>query len=304
LCYTNEQFNFLLNNISNETSKQHISIYSDLYNLGIFSICPFNNWILYTEQLINLLLTYNNITQFNYYLINLLYEDIEQIRNISKNNRLVGLFDNLIDKLNIIFDVFNINTYINNNLLSDNMHYNLLVFFLLSIKTKSSTTLINYLFDNKLFHLYADLNYIIIKRIIVNDDNKRINKFKSISNEFPFMFDIIKYSLIYSNNRKLITEIFKYQILNMEFSYISDLLLTNKYFVNLFTQYIFNNQHLLKTDDIRFIDLINELLENQTNYDTILKLLNILKHTNINISVSKNNLFFSLYKEAFLRKIL
>ena len=302
MCYTEEQFNYLLNNINNETSKQHISIYSDLYNLGIFNICPINYWLIYTEKLINLLLSYNNKNQFNYYLIYLIYDDIKLIKDISSNNRLVGLFDILINKLNILFDIFNINTYIKQNLVSNNMNYNLLVFFLLSIKSEYSTKLLYYMFDNKLFNLYGDLNYIIIKRIIINDDVLRINKFKSISKEFPFMFDIIKYSLIYSKNKKLINDIFKYQILNMDFNYISDLLSVNEYFVNLFTQYIFNNQHLLKTDDIRFIDLINELLGNQTNYDTILKLLNILKQTNINISVSKNKLFKNLYIKYFLSK--
>jgi hypothetical protein len=298
VCYSKTEFLNILNTIHLQPSKQQISIYSDLFYLGIYSICSFEYWISYTIKLIQLLLSFQNCNQYNFYLIELISKDMKLIKSIIKNSKLVKLFNELISKLISLFNVYDINTYTKQDLYDDNILHNSIIFLL--IELNEDNTFINYIFDNKLFNLYGSLNNIVIKRIITNNDLNRIIKFKYITNEFPFMFYIIKDLLIYSNNKKLIKTIFNQQIIDNDYNYISDLLSENKYFVELYTDYIINNSHLLKTDDYKIISLIDDIIINQTNLDKIYKLLNILKKLKINISTAKNTLFNKLYIKCVL----
>ena len=86
------------------------------------------------------------------------------------------------------------------------------------------------LFDNKQFNLYADLNNIIIRRIIILNDKYRIKQFDQIIKEFPHMYTIINDQIIHTIDIKTIQLIFYKEtthIYSMNLSYIDDLLSNN-----------------------------------------------------------------------------
>ena len=316
--YDKKQFNYILSNIHNDTSQQHLSIINDLYILGIYLVCPFEYYLIYTNKLINLLLNINDINLFNYYLIVMIYSNINEIKILIKNHiieqLLINPMNKLINKLNKLFDVFNINQYIkqNNLHLTNNINYNLIVFFLLNIESVESTNLINDFFDRKLFNLYGDLNYIIINRIITNNDIQRLSYFNQIIVEFPHMYIIIQESLPYIKNNKIIDIIFNNltnKELSIDYSNIINFLSNNEYFLSKFTEYFLSDYELnvsfYSKNSINFNKLIKELIINQTNIGLILKLL--LKIKNINkfyIIESKYILFNKLYKNYNLVKII
>jgi hypothetical protein len=318
--YNKEQFNHILDNIHNDTSHQHLSIMNDLYVLSLYLICPFEYYLIYTNRLINLLLGIDDVNLFNYYLISMIHKNIESIKKLIKNQNqkieqlLIIPMNKLIDKLNRLFDVFNINKYQDKyqSLVSVNINYSLIVFFLLDIESEKSTNLINELFDKRLFNLYGDLNQIIIKRIISNNDTQRLGKFNQIIYKFPHMFSVIKDSLPYTKNNNVIDSIFN-NIINettlIDCSFINNLLSNNEYFVSIFTEHFLSdyesNYKLYSNNTKDFKKLMNQLFINQTNHESILKLLNKIKKTkDINLIELKYMLFDKLYKKKNLIKLI
>jgi len=306
--YDKEQFKYILNNIQNETLSQYLSIINDLYILGIYSICPIEYWVIYTNKLINLLLNNDDKCMYNYYLISTIYNNIQYVNRLVKNNKieklLVKPMDNLINKLSKLFDVFNINIYLTQNLISDNISNNQLIFFLLNIDSKDSTILINELFDKNLFNLYGNLNRIIINRIINNNDTKRLSKFNYILLNYPHMYDIILNSLPFIKNKHVMDYIFNniiYNITQIDYQFVINLFSNNKYFLLKFTEYFLDKSKLnlsLSTD--KFID---KLIVSQTNNDLILKIFDKVRKNN-KIIESKYILINKLYRKSNIIKLI
>lgn len=318
ICYNKDQFKYILDNITNQTSDEHLSIFDDLYILGIFMICPFTYWILYTNKLLNLLIT--NTTTYNYYLISNIYNRIKFIKKNSSINKIfyqliIVQLKKLIDKLINQFDIFNTNLYtdkLNNNLMSDDIHTNQLIFFLLNIKSAQSTLFIENLFDGKRFNLYGDLNNIIIKRIIILNDKVRISMFNQIIKEFPHMYTIINDQIIHTIDKKTIQLIFYKEttnMYNMNLSYIDDLLTNNKLFIIIFTRYFIENyiqiKQIFSNNMKRFHRFLNILIVNQTDHKTITQLFDKVNDINDNsIKNAKYQLYNKLYQIINIKRLI
>jgi hypothetical protein len=245
---------------------------------------------------------------------------IKSIIKIVPNNSIIDKFisnpmNQLIDKLNKLIDVFNINLYTNltdNNLMLNQMHYNQIVFFLLKIKSDNSTKLLNELFDNNQFNLYADLNYIIIKHIIINDDKQRLNRFNKIIEDFPHIFTIIRDQLVHITDKKIIRLIFYKEvtdIFNLDYTYIDNLLCNNRYFLALFTRYFIKNYDFIfksfSADQKRFHKLLNIIIYNQTDDGLIKELFEKIKNIDhLNVNISKYQLFNKLYININIKKLI
>jgi len=245
---------------------------------------------------------------YNYYLISTIYNNIQYVNRLVKNNKIEKLLvlpmDNLINKLSKLFDVFNINIYLTQNLISDNISNNQLIFFLLNIDSKDSTILINELFDKNLFNLYGNLNRIIINRIINNNDTKRLSKFNYILLNYPHMYDIILNSLPFIKNKHVMDYIFNniiYNITQIDSQFVIDLFSNTKYFLLKFTEYFLDKSKLnlsLSTD--KFID---KLIVCQTNNDLILKIFDKVRKNN-KIIESKYILINKLYRKSNIIKLI
>ena len=211
-----------------------------------------------------------------------------------------------------MFDIFNIDIYLGQDLISNDMNRNQLVFFLIGIESDRSTKLINKMFDNKLFNLYADLNYTIIKRIIINNDTIRLGRFNNIIDEFSFMYEIIENSLKYTTNEKAIHTLLKKHTSNLEninYYFITDLLDENKYFLSIFTSYFLanfeHNYNIYSKNVLSFNNLVDKLIGNQSNYKIISILLDKFKNIDsIRITETKYFLFNKLYLKNNLNKLL
>ena len=316
--YNEEQFKSIINNIHNDTSHQHLSIINDLYTLGIYLICPFEYYLLYVNKLINLLLKIDDNKLYNFYLIDMIYSNIKHINKFNKfNNKIIERLliipiDRLINRLNKLFDIYNIELYTNKDkLLTTDINHSLIIFFLLNIKSTKSTKFINEMFDRKLFNLYGDLNKIIINRIISNNDVSRLNQFIQVIIDYPHMYSIIKDLLPKIQNKKIIDIIF-HDIISeksyIDYSYIIEML-DNKYFLNIFTVYFINNiesNMSIYSDNIaEFHKLLKQLFINQTDYDLIIKLLNKFKKIkDIDIVEYKYTLFNKLYTNFIILKFI
>ena len=314
IVYDKTQFIDLISNIKTYSIHNHLSILDDLYIIGSFKLCSLKFWIIYMHLLINLLLddTYTNIEQFSYFLIKKIFEYIKLFNKIIKNNTIFNKlvrdpFNRLINKLNILFDIANIDIYQLNKPIYNinNINYGLMIFLLLDIRTVFTNNILYKMFDLKLFNLCGDINNIMIKRIIINN-NVLMSKFDSIIIEYPHMREIIKNNIIYSKNKKIIEYIFNKEVINkqqIDYDYLIDIINANKYFVELMTMYYIENFNTEKFNkishnNIKYKRLSNVLLIKQSNLKLINKLIHIIKTTdNINLYESKHALFVKLYQK-------
>ena len=317
----------MLKDINNITSDEHMSIFNDLYILSIYNISSFEYWVIYTNKLLHIMLAYDKREQFNFYLIEQLFDTIENIKNnlikisqdISKNkliSLLVKSFEKFVKLLISKFDIYNLDTYLKSDLHSNQIHQNKIIFYLLDIKNAESDLIINYLFDNNKFDLYNDINQIIFKRIIKNNDKIRITKLNMIIKKFPYISDTIMMSLKYLKNKKVIDEIFNNCIstnTNISYRYINQMLDTNKYFTSKYTNFFINEYSTyinnFSLDSKEFTNILHQLIINQTKPSVILKLLDKLDHTNNNkfilkLTQSKYILFNQMYQKNNIIRLI
>jgi hypothetical protein len=323
IAYDLKQFNLIIEKLSSLNSIQHMSIFNDLFVLGSLNITKFELWIKYTNILIQHLISQNIVTNFDFKLIYLIHKTINKIKplNIHTNsftnyNKL--LFEplvQLLDHLNQIFDVFNIQTYTNNNLSSNMMDYNQIVLFLLDNGKEQSKIFINYLFDNEMFNLYGDLNHIIFKHII--KDGSKYNKLEQIQINYPHLKLSINQSLMFSQNDDIINQLFE-DIFNSNtknYSHkeiIKMLKFNNKFNVKFTDCFLYKYNFYIKqfpSSTMSSLRIISKLFIYQTDFNIIEKLFNKIKTIQNNkfkhiITQSKNILFGRLFTNLNINKIL
>jgi aminopeptidase N len=335
--YTDKQFEKLLKEIPNTGSKQHMSILNDLYILGIYSLSDFSNWIRYINKLILHMLTFDSTNQFSYYLISSICQTISSFEVFLKDKYLNEFYQktqistatdfykkflkkplkHLIEKMSHMFKIFDINTYTNRDLSDDNIHHNKLVFFLLDINKSKSKKFINYLFENQMFNLYGDLNIIIFKHIIQNNNSNDINKLEEIAESNPDLYQMISMSFRYTKNKLVIENIMK-QLKNenqmgMSHGEITQYLVSNKYFAKLYTDFFMNNYDdyvkIFPLDSKGFAFLLNHMIQSQTDPIILEQLLNKLYSIDntkfiLKMTQAKNILFNKLFTKITVIKML
>ena len=334
ICYTEKQINEIIKNIHNIDHHQQMSIFNDLYITGIYNLCSIKYWITYCFELIKYLITINDPYKHNYYLISTIYSYINNIKLFFDESSVKNIYDQniinqtnntytitldkilklLIKHLTIIFDVFNIDNYLKNDLFSNKIQYNSLLLFLLEINESKSDIVINYLIDNKLFNISGDLNKIIIKYIVKNNNIKKLIELKET---FPDMDDIIISSLKYTSNNKIIKKMlnsfFIDKTVNLTFDQIIQLINKNTYFVANFTNYFINDYdnylNIIPLDSKGFTRILNSIILHQTDPSIIEKILNKLESIDntqyeIKLLQSKNILFNKIFTKINLIKLL
>lgn len=333
-CYSNEQFIKLINSIKNINDYELMSILNDTYVLSTYNLCPFKYFIVYCLKLMEHLTTINDPYKHNFYLITSVHSYINNINSFFDEQAVKNIYEQsyinnakeiyqtilkkqlkkLINHLTTVFDVFNINKYINNDLFSDKIQYNSLLLFLLRINGSKSESVILHLINNKLFNLSGDLNAIIIKYIIQKNDFRKLIELKEF---YPNMDEIIVSSLKYTKNKKLIKKIldlyFIKKTVHLTFDEITQLLSGNKYFLRVFSEYFVDKyeefKKIIPLDSKGFTRILTSLIHNQTNPELIERILNKLESSDnkqyaIKLTQSKNILFNKLFVKINVIKLL
>jgi len=331
IAYNDEQFKILLENINNMssqqdiTSHQHMSILNDLYILGIYSLSKFSNWIIYINKLINHMCTYDQTEKYDYYLFNLIYNSINKIASLFKTNEektkffksmqiyetyLLKPLNKLVKHMIKLFKISELRTYIENDLSNDRFHYNKLVFYLLDINKLKLKKLMNYFIDNNMFNLYGDLNQILFKYIMINDDVSYLNKLNEIGKQNKDLYPIIITSFKYAKNHKVIDNIFnkfkQNNKLDFSNSQINQFLGANKYFTKIYTDFFINNYDdyikIFPLDSKSFMHILNQMILSQTNPDKIEQLLNKLNMIdNTKFILKMKHAKYILFNKLFLK---
>lgn len=333
-CYSNDQFMKIINNINNIDHHQLISILNDVYILSVYNLCSFKYFMVYTLKLIEHLKTINDPFKHNFYLVSSIYSYINNINSFFDEFSVKNIYDQkYIDKakqnyknilknqlkqftkhLTAIFDVFNIDNYVKNDLFSNKIQYNSLLLFLLQINKSKSEPVISYLLKNKLFNISGDLNAIIIKYIVQKNDLKKLIEIKEI---YPDMEELIISSLKYTKNKvmikKILNQYFIDKTIHLTFDEITQLLGGNKYFLSVFTEYFIDQYEefikIIPLDSKGFTRILNSLILNQTDPILIEQILNKLESINnkqyaIKLTQSKNILFNKLFVKINIIKLL
>ena len=334
ICYDEEHFAYIVDNIPKTDSHQHMSILNDLYILALYNICPISNWLIYLDKLINHLLSINDIEKFNYYLLNQIYSSVANIRktfsepliqklfnedfiSITKEvyyKRLYKLNKKLVNHLNKIFNIFNINTVLRCDFSSDNINYNRIIIFLLDKNKTITFDIIKYLFKNKMYNVSGDLNKIIAKHIIKTNDNILISELLDDKNKHIHIANIIDEALNYSNSKDIGNNLFRRCIeTSCSHNHIIKLLNQNKIFGTLFTDYFINNYDdyikQFPLDSKIFGYILKHLILIQNDPDLIRSLFDKLNNTSndkfiLKLNQSKNILFNRLYSKINMLKLL
>jgi len=335
--YNDNQFETLLDNIHKTTTHNHMSILNDLYILGIYSISNFKNWIKYINKLIHHMCTYDNPEMYDYYLFSSINQTINNIGTFIKDGHIQKYFNKtilerskqiykkylttplkkLVKHMVKLFKITNISTYTNNNLSDDKINYNKLVFYLLDINKLKLNKLLNYMITNNMFNLYGDLNIIIFKYMILQDDSSYLLKLKEIAEIHTDLYPMIIMSFKYTKNEKVIKNIFDQftdnNRLDLSHSQINQFLSSNKYFAKLYTDYFINNYDdyikIFPLDSKAFTYVLNQIILVQTNPDKIEQLLdklNTIDNTKFILKMrhAKNILFNKLFLKINIIKIL
>jgi hypothetical protein len=335
-CYNDKQFTEIINNITLISYDQLISIINDLYILGIYNLCPIHYFIIFIFKLIDFLITINDPYKHNYYLISIISKYINNIKSIFDKQYIYNIYPNkfierskniykiifektfkkLIVHLINIFDIFNIDVYLSNNFFSNKLQYNKLLLFLLDyeILNPSANSIINHIIDNKLFNISGDLNKIIIKYIIKQNNIEKLLELKQFNED---LYEIIITSLKYTSNNKIIDKIFNNyfinKTINLSHDKIIELLTNNKYFVSICTQYFINNYDdyikIIPLDSKSFIHILKNIILNQSDPNVIEQLFKKLKSIDstyflLILNQSKNLLFNKLFIDINLIKLL
>jgi hypothetical protein len=283
------------------------------------------------------MLTFDSTNQFSYYLISSICQTISSVEVFLKDKYLNEFYQktqistatdfykkflkkplkHLIEKMSKMFKIFDINTYINRDLSDDNIHHNKLVFFLLDINKSKSKKFINYLFENQMFNLYGDLNIIIFKHIIQNNNSNDINKLEEIAESNPDLYQMISMSFRYTKNKLVIENIMK-QLKNenqmgMSHGEITQYLISNKYFAKLYTDFFMNYYDdyvkIFPLDSKGFAFLLNHMIQSQTDPIILEQLLNKLYSIDntkfiLKMTQAKNILFNKLFTKITVIKML
>lgn len=334
IVYDKYQFDLLINNFINVKQIEHISILNNIYLMCVYNISPINYFITYVTLLINKLLSINNKHEINYYLILSLYKIINNINSAysdpininfyqssflhkSKQNFIKSLktiFNQLINNLYILFDSFNINIYLTTDFYSDNIQENLLILFLLNLKSEKSNSIIHFLFDNNKFDISADLNKIIFKKIIENNDHIRINKLSTIIDNFPYLHNIIFSSFLYTKNNLILDNIIHsifYSDNTINHTQIK-ILLNNSYFLNKYSMFFIDHydQYIKKItlDSKSFLYIIYDMIINQIDINIVNKLIDKLYSIDntkfiLKMTQAKNILLTRLFKKINIIKL-
>lgn len=300
ICYNEKQINILLKNINRLDSKQHISILNDLFVLSLYKICSFNYWIYYIMGLVDYLMTLYQTEQFDYYLIDVIKNNIKYLNNLLETTKkssivkiLNDIFNNLIKHLTSVFKADDKNTYINMNVTTDNINYNQMLILLLDINSKNNLNIITYLFNNKLFTIFGEINYMIFKHIIKQNLEENMVIIKDLINDktYSWLKHIIVCSYIYSPDNKNIDYIFDLWMEQpkdnlLEHSDITELFNINKYFTEKYTNYFINNYDKyiskISVDSSIFTKILKKLILAQTEPNQIELLFKFIKNANHN----------------------
>ena len=335
ICYSNDQFMQIIANIKNMSNNELMSILSDVYVLSTYNLCSFKYFIAYCLRLIEYLMTIHDPFKHNFYLITSIYSYINNINSFFNEKYIKNIYEQsyidnakknyqftlknqlnlLIKHLTKIFDVFNIDNYVKNDLFSnEKVLYNSLLLFLLQINKSNSEPVISYLIQNKLFSISGDLNTIIIKYVIQKNDFKKLIEIKEI---YPDMEEIIISSLKYTKNKKMIKKILDLylvdKIIHLTFNEITQLLAGNKYFLQVFSEYFVDKydefNKIIPLDSKGFTRILMSLILNQNNPELIERILRKLelannKHYAIKLTQSKNILFNKLFVKINMIKLL
>ena len=317
ICYSKNQISILLENINKLDSKQHISILNDLFVLSLYKICSFNYWIYYMMGLVDYLITFDKVEQFDYYLIDIISDfidyknDLNEIKSSLIINTVNNIFNKLIKHLTNIFKADDKNTYINMYITIENINYNQILMLLLDINSKKNQNIITYLFDNKLFTISGELNYIIFKHIIKQDLKKNMTIIKNLINDkkYSWLKSIIISSYIHSPDIQIIDYIFDLWIDQskdnlLEYSDINELFTINKYFVKKYTDYFIHNydKYISKfsIDSYIFTKILKKLISAQSNLEQIKLLFNFIKYAKYN---DKYIIVANQYKQMLFNKL-
>lgn len=281
-------------------------------------MCPFWYWLVYINNLMVHMYSYNDTNQFNFYLFSAMYNTIHKNKKHIKTNELFNKFlinplNKLVDHMNRIFNVFDINTYVKNDLSNNNINFNNIVFFLLDINKKKSRNIINHFFENEMFDLYGDLNIIIFKHIL-SDKNCDFKKIVEMNKKYPYLNNILIQSLKFTKNKSIIDNLFNSLINGNQFSHsqITQLISNNKYFMNRYTSFFINNYNdytkIISLNSKAFARILNQLILSQTDYNVIKQLLDKLNSIDnskfvIKMKQSRNILFNKLFKKNMIKKI-
>lgn len=309
ICYDDKSLKILFKRFNNISSQEHISILYDLYTLGCMSLIRFDYWIIYLHELILLLLSYNDKSQYNYNVLLYIEQIIDDIKKICKTEtninsyyerKIIDPYKQLISK---IFDIYNIELRINDDLYNADMNEINIILFVLNSEIDKSYNIIKSLIINKKFNISRDINDIIFKYIIrqnIISDNDYIIKIMKNKHLSASIISALKYT----TDKKLLDNILN-NINLLQYNDISDMIGYNDYFLEKCTLLFLNNHNeiakIAPVDTSGYTKILNEIIINQTNEDIIKKiLLKIDKINNadfdIQIEKSRKTLFCNLYK--------
>ena len=328
ISYNDEQFNILLETIHTKTAHQHMSILNDLFILGVYSISKFKNWLIYINKLINNMCTYDKTELYDYYLFSSINQTVNNISSFFKDEYLNAYFNKeiinrsklyykkyltrplkkLVSHMSELFKVADINTYTQNDLSINKLHQNKLIFYLLDINKFRLKHVLEHFIDNNMFDIYGDLNQILFKYMMLQDDLSYLMKLKTIAELNKDLYPMIMMSFKFTKNKKVIKNIFDKFIdgNQMDISYvqINQLLGSNKYFIELYTNYFINNYEeyikIMPLDSKAFTYVLNQLILNQTKPEIIEKLFDKLNSINntkfiLKMKSAKSVLFNKLF---------
>jgi hypothetical protein len=333
ICYTKEQFTDIINDIKNINDYQLMSIFNDLFILSVYNLSDIKYWIIYTYELVKHLTSINNPYKFNHIMVTTIYNQINNIKGffseklvkniysqkqLSKANNnyditLKKINKKLIKHLNNIFDAFNTQLFINNNFFSDNISYNSILLFLLEINEEKSRHIIEYFITNKLFNISGDINRIIVKHLIKQNNTQKIIELKDTQLDLS---DIIISSIKYTSNKKLIDLIINLYFekkIQLSFSDISQFISSNKYFADKFTENFISKYdimtQILPVISKGFTRILISMILHQTDPNIIDNLLTKFesvgnKEYSIKLNQSKNILFNKIFMKINLVKLL
>ena len=207
-----------------------------------------------------------------------------------------------------LFKVADINTYTQNDLSINKLHQNKLIFYLLDINKFRLKHVLEHFIDNNMFNLYGDLNQILFKYMMLQDDLSYLMKLKTIAELNKDLYPMIMMSFKFAKNKKVIKNIFDKFIngnqMDMSYVQINQLLGSNKYFIELYTNYFINSYEdyikIMPLDSKAFTYVLNQLILNQTKPEIIEKLFDKLNSINntkfiLKMKSAKSVLFNKLF---------
>ena len=168
-----------------------------------------------------------------------------------------------------------------------------------------------------MFNLYGDLNQIIFKYIISQDDPSYLLMLNNIGEKYPDLYPMIIMTFKFIKNHTVIQNIFDQftdnNKLDFSHSQISQILSSNKYFANIYTNYFINNYEsyikIFPLDSKAFAYVLNSMILAQINPEKIEQLFNKLYSIDntkfiLKMKHTKNVLFNKLFLKINIIKLL